>query len=673
METLNYLFSAVFDDPQEEFEAPMQAMTGRGASPPRTPHLVLMPISTEKTDPDAKEPDRRRVEADAVAREVAQLLRDETPVWDRDIKQVRPAQPSDVAILLRRLTNVHVFEQALESHGVVYRTPTGVGFFTRQEILDLTNLLGWLSEPDDNIALVGVLRSPLFMIDDQSLLSLRPGRGNLMHALATPPDAISEEVRPLCIRAAGVLKDLRDMVPYAGPEALLERALALTRFEASWAPLQGGDQALANIRKFAGLARTLSDRSLDEFVTYVCRRRDELQAREGQAVLDESAAVRLLTVHGAKGLEFPIVFVPDAHVEPRRSYESVRWRSEEGVSITLSPPIEEGGSRRRPGFYSYLMERDEAEEAAEHKRLFYVAATRAADLLYISGDEGQKSASWLDAALNTLKAVPLDGVEIRPPLPVDLQAVSRRGPPAMVSIPPESEEEDFMPPLVARPRVIPLRSSTPVTALQAPIQAHVYGHHSDGLGLVRGSLAHKAIEVWFTRGTRPALATLALTLDTSLNEQAEAQVIGEVDVMLDGLDTSPLAATLRDSATRAYFELPFSWDWQGAPVHGTIDLAYESGGRWHVLDFKTDDLRGRSLSDAADAYLPQLVLYASALEHATGQRPVTGLLFLRTGDIYTPTADDLDRALDATRKRVDAGDLLEPETPSALDEIAEPD
>ena len=69
---------------------------------------------------------------------------------------MRAAEPSDVAVLLRRLTNLHLFEQAMESRGVPYRTPTGAGFFTRQEILDLTNLLTWLAEPDDNIALVGV-------------------------------------------------------------------------------------------------------------------------------------------------------------------------------------------------------------------------------------------------------------------------------------------------------------------------------------------------------------------------------------------------------------------------------------------------------------------------------------------------------------------------------------
>ena len=123
-------------------------------------------------------------------------------------------------------------------------------------------------------------------------------------------------MRPRCGSADGFARPGRR---YRGRTLCWERALELTAFEAAWAPLQGGDQALANIRKFVELARTLADHSLDEFVTYVQRRRDELEAREGQAVLDDSYAVRLLTIHGAKGLEFPIVFVPEAHIVPHRS------------------------------------------------------------------------------------------------------------------------------------------------------------------------------------------------------------------------------------------------------------------------------------------------------------------------------------------------------------------
>ncbi len=649
VESFNILFEKVFEDPREEFEAPMQAMTGRGTDSPESPYLVLLPISDRTpADEKASDDDRRRVEADAVAAEVASLL-----------KRPRLTRASDVAILLRRLSNVHLFEQALESHGVPYRTVAGAGFFTRQEVLDLTNLLGWLAEPDDSIALAGALRSPLFMIDDPSLLALRSHDRSLLRALRDPPETIPEEVGRFCRRSAEVLQELRDGVPFMPPDALLERALALTGFEAAWAPLQGGDQALANIRKFVDLARQLADHSLDEFVTYVRRRRDELQAREGQAVLDQSDAVRLLTVHGAKGLQFPIVFVPEAHLSSRVTYDAVRWRTGEGISLTRARKVGSDEERRgRPGFYSYLLGQDEAEEAAEHKRLFYVAATRAADMLYITGDDRVRGDGWLETARSALGAAP-EGVEVRSPIPVDLEAIAGRPALQLVQVPSENEEEEFMAPLVARPPVIPLRSSTPVTSLKLEVPSHGYLRHGDGLGLVRGSLAHRAIEEWFKTGERPVLDELIRGMADGLGGQAVQGLVAEVDGMLDIFDDSPLADTLRDGDTRVHFELPFSWDWDGVPVHGTIDLAYETGGAWHVLDFKTDDLRGRSLADASEAYLPQLALYASALERAVGRSPASGLLFLRTGDVYAPPPTDLARALAATRGRIDRGGLLD--------------
>ena len=658
--SLNTLFEHVFADPREEFEAPMQAMTGRGDDAPQSPYLVLLPVSRQTPEGDKTgDDDRRRVEADAVAAEVASLLRRPATVWDRDEGGHRPARASDVAVLLRRLTNVHLFEQALESHEVPCRTVAGAGFFTRQEVLDLTNLLGWLAEPDDTIALAGALRSPLFTIDDQSLLALRSHGRNLLGALGDPPESLPPEVRQLCSHAAEVLQELRRGVAFLPADALLEKALALTGFEASWAPLQGGDQALANIRKFVDLARQLAGNSLDEFVTYVRRRRDELQAREGQAVLDQSDAVRLLTVHGAKGLQFPIVFVPEAHLPSRVSYDAVRWRTEEGISVTLQKEVEsDETSRRRPGFYSYLVERDKAEEAAEHKRLFYVAATRAADVLYISGDQANSGDTWLAAAQVALGGG-AEGAEIRSPIPVDLKAIAHRVPPRSVQVPPEDEEEDFTAPLAARPPVIPLRSSTPVTSLRLEEPSRGDFHHGDGLGLVRGSLAHDAIENWFRTGERPSLDELIGKVDSGLGEQAVRRVAAEVDGMLDTFDASPLAETLRDGDTRAWFELPFSWDWDGVPVHGTIDLAYETEGTWHVLDFKTDDLRGRPLAEAGQAYLPQLALYASALEKAVGGSPIPGLMFLRTGDLYLPPPADLGQALAATRGRIDHGDLVD--------------
>ena len=265
-------------------------------------------------------------------------------------------------------------------------TPSGTGVFTRQEVLDCGHLLGWLAEPHDDIALVGVLRSPFFVLADDTLLALRSTGRPLLRTLADPPAAISGDERTRCEHAGGVLGELRSAAGSASAETLLELALDRTAVEAAWVPIEGGEQARANIRKLVRIARTLAGHSLSEVVEYLEQRRDDLDAREGPAVLDRTDAVQLMTVHASKGLEFPIVFVPEAHLIARGSYAAVRWRRGDGVSATMARD-EDDETRPKPGFYAHLQRQDDREEAAEHRRLFYVAATRAADYLYVSGDD----------------------------------------------------------------------------------------------------------------------------------------------------------------------------------------------------------------------------------------------------------------------------------------------
>ena len=642
----------------------MQPMSGRGPAGGAGPHLTVMPVAKASAGSDGSaDANRRRVEADLVAREIGGLLGGGATVWDGSRRCERPATPRDVAVLMRRLANVHVFEQALEGHGVPYVTPAGAGFFTRQEVRDLTNLLAWLSEPDDHIALVGALRSPLFMIDDRSLLACHAADRNWTRVLAQPPDGVTGDARRRCTHAAAVLGELRDAAALEPPDAIVERALALTGFEAAWAPLRGGEQALANIRKLVTILRTLAGRSIDETVTYLRRRRDELVDREGLAVVDRTDAVRLLTIHGAKGLEFPIVFVPEAHVRSPETHDSIRWRVDDGIAVTLRADAASPDRRRRPGLYRHLLELDRGEEDAEYRRLLYVAATRAADRLYLSGDDGGRDRSWLAMCQETLRGMNASRVEIREPAPVDLDTIARAGPPAEVAMPPASDERTVDAPLVDRPAVIPLRASTPVTSLRPPSPPTGFAGHGDGLALVRGNLTHEAIRVWFTTGTRPDLTPLLGGLHPSAGDPAALRALAEVDEMLDRFDGSELAQVLRSSDTRAHFELPFGWYWDGAPVHGTIDLAYEHAGRWHLVDFKTDEVTRSRIKKAAAPYLGQIALYAAALQQAVGHAPAASLHFLRPGVTYLPKRDELSKALAAIRSRIDAGELLaEPET-----------
>ena len=655
---LNGLFGLVLGGAKEDYEAPMENMHGTGRDAPSLPSMVVMGISEKTPEGErASEYQKRRVEADAVAGEVSRLLLQGASVWDSKLGKTRKVAPADIAILLRRLSNVHLFEQALENRDVSYRTMSGPGFFRRQEVLDLANLVRWLAQPDDAIALVGLLRSPMFMIDDQTLLLLRSpsDRTDLLESLKYPPMEVAAEARRFCLRAFDVLSDLRKEAPYASAHILVEKALAQTGFEATWGALSGGEQALANIRKLVGMLRGLRGQSLDEAASYLRRRFEDTSAREGQAPLDELDAVRLMTIHGAKGLEFPVVFVPECDANRRNSYNYVQWRREEGISATLSVNVDEDNRRRRPGFYSYLVGQDKVEEEAEYKRLFYVAATRASDMLFLSGAASRRGQSWMSMAQDAVEAGAWPGVEVRPPVPVDLKAMAKRRRPTFVTPPKEAEEEKVTSPLVGRPAVVPMRSSTPVTALERHEGFFGFRRNGAGLGLARGRLAHQAIELWFTSGRRPSLKDMAHRLDDELSANDVDRLSREVNAMMDWLDGSPLAKILRRKDTVAYFEMPFSWDWDGMSVHGTIDLVYRAGQAWRVVDFKTDDVRGRPVEQSASRYLSQLALYREAVKRATGKTPEAALVFLRVGKVYTPPEDDLAAALAHVREGVEFG------------------
>ncbi len=651
--------------------AALPPMTGRPAAAPGDgPYVTLTPIASKAPDgSNTQTQDRRRVEADLVAGEIRSLIEEGRPVWDRREDRMRPARPGDIAILLRRFTNVHVFQQALDTHGIPAATPSGTGFFTRQEVLDCINLLRWLAEPQDDIALTGVLRSPFFALADDTLLALRE-RGRPQVALADPPEQVAGEERDRCTHASETLAELRRVAASLPADALLELALDRTAVEASWAPLAGGEQALANIRKLLRIVRTLAGQPLSEVVSYLEARRDDLDPREGPATLDRPDAVQLMTVHGAKGLEFPIVFVPEAHLSSTTAYEAVRW-SPEGISVTLER-AEDDETRPRPGFYAHLFLRDQSEDTEEHRRLFYVAATRAGDYLHLSGDQSGRG-GWLHAAVDAHEGGALRGIELREPLAPDAGSLAQRLPPPVLQPPTADDEQDYVPPLLARPPVIPLRASTPVTALRPPEANGYQPQRGDGLGGLRGTVVHRTIEV--SGGAPESLDADALTglvreqSERPLDDTTVQALAGEVKEMLDRFTRSPVAAALAERDVERWFELPFAWDWDGVPVHGSIDLLYRDAAGWHVIDFKSDRLDGTSAQEVGSRYAVQIGLYQRAIQTAVGEAVSAGLLFLRSGELERPEPATVEAALAEARERVDAGTPLDPVDIGYFDEL----
>jgi ATP-dependent helicase/nuclease subunit A len=318
--------------------------------------------------------DTVRGAADRVADEVVRVLSDAT-VRDRATGLARSARPADVAILFRSRDSHRDFESALDRRGVPTYVYKGLGFFDADEVQDAVAVLRYLAEPLSDLRAAALLRSRIVRLSDHAVARLRHG---LAAAVAGPEPP--REMALLDAEDRRVLELLRSIVPawladvdHATPAQLLDRVLRDT----AYAYERRGPrrvQARENLKKLRALIRRAQNRG---YAT-LSRIADHLErlalGDESNAAIDAVDAVSLMTVHAAKGLEFPIVFV----VNMGRGTGGVR------------PPIRvaQVGPDASVAIADYQSEADEdalAREREESKRLLYVALTRARERLYLSG------------------------------------------------------------------------------------------------------------------------------------------------------------------------------------------------------------------------------------------------------------------------------------------------
>ncbi|MBN1209578.1 MAG: UvrD-helicase domain-containing protein [Myxococcaceae bacterium] len=353
----------------------------------------------------------RGKDAEAVAMRLrAMLAPGATPcVTNEDGQRQRPARGGEVAILLRTFTHLEVYRQALIRHGVPHRVLRGRGFYGAQEVLDLASLLALLSDSDDTLALSAVLRSPLVGLSDASLfrlageegLRLERVRKTELSACELPP---RERIR--LERFLAALPALRRERDRLGVRALLQVALEVTGYREAMAGTPYAEQASANIDKLLALAGRRDERGTGGCTAFAreLRMLADADPTEAQADLLDAGdprAVQILTIHRAKGLEWPVVVVPA--LGGKRRVMSARAWFERTHGLALRPWLPDTLADFRSRRFERVKEELKARELAEYRRLLYVALTRARDMLILSGSaERGASDSWwhmLDAGL----------------------------------------------------------------------------------------------------------------------------------------------------------------------------------------------------------------------------------------------------------------------------------
>ncbi len=556
----------------------------------------------------------------------------------------------DFTLLFRSTSVFRFYLDALQRANIPYLAEGEKYFYHTPETVEFMALLSSIHNPLDRIALVGVLRSPVGSLNDRELFDLHKA------------DSLdySRSPRVLKEKLAGVFQALRTLHNDSRQMALgefLEKVLVETRFLWLASRSLQGDQAVANIQKILLLAKTWSDQeplSLGDFLARFRRYREE-EKEEGENPLSDltAPAVKVMTIHKAKGLEFPVVILPDLHRKSRAagfdppSFE-FDWRTgRQGLRVPGS---------RLTNSAMVLNELDAAKrEAAEEVRVFYVAMTRAKDqLTWVVSDD---AASGVYANfLSKLSPLPKPGVDawtssaLTVPVQnavVDLEKDSKRSAPSQVSKTAEpaiqkladlwSEREKAMVEAQASPLML---SPTHLMAEAEPEKRTWAEEEPEAVTLARdrarllGEVVHKVLEEWnFTAkhsGVKLGAAVMKAGRVFELNSEVaeDKALLAEAIEILEGFLTSPQATKLKTVKIIGR-EVPFVYSDERGTMHGFIDLLYEDESGLVVADYKTTKVKG-DLKKAAAKYDPQSVAYREAVSRVLKKPVRFEVFFLRS-------------------------------------------
>ncbi|MEB2285091.1 MAG: UvrD-helicase domain-containing protein [Myxococcales bacterium] len=481
---------------------------------------------------------------DAAAAFVAWLVRESGWTVSDSGGRRRPLEPRDVCMLFRRFKSfttdvTHAYVRALEARHLPHVLVGGTGFHAREEIEALRNVLAAIERPDDELAVFATLRGPFFALGDGALLAFHERFGTL-HPFRRVPDELPPALAEVA-EAMALLRDLhrgRNRRPLADTIA---RFLAATRAHAGVAIWPAGEQALANVMRLMDLARRAERQGITSFRAFVDRlaAADRVETGEAPILEEGTGGVRLMTVHRAKGLEFPVVLLADptakeAPGEPSRYTDAARGLC--ALRIAGCSPSE------------LLAHRDEERERdrEEAARILYVAATRARDLLVVPVIGDARHDGWL-AALHPV--VYPDESRRRRPESATAPACPRFGPDSVAerSERTPGREQSVAPgvhvPEVGDHRVVWWDPKTLTLGLEENVglrQQRLLQADEDGTTCERGVRAHAAWCAARTRvraeAGRPAVAVVTATA------WAAAQAAAGADG--DGPESEPSAASI---------------------------------------------------------------------------------------------------------------------------------
>jgi ATP-dependent helicase/nuclease subunit A len=546
-------------------------------------------------------------------------------------QESRPAEPGDFLILFRTKKLMDRYAQELELRGIPYEIAGGGAFSESEDLRDLLPLLESLVDPDDPVSLAATLRGPFIGVDDDALYRFHRAGGRF-HLFAPPPDETDVRI----LQAFDLLREAFELSRHLPPAAALARIAGLVGAIASGGARELGGTRAGNLLKAVSIARALSadGESFASVVRHLRQLSESSDTEEMSIRPGTVRAVRLMTLHRAKGLEAPIVFLAepggewDAPIdfcigrdtEPPQAWlrvlrpERGEWKSGEEVARPVGWADREVDERR---FHD-----------AERDRLLYVAATRAADLLVVSEGPNEGRSPWAKLARAITR--PLPALPERSPT-----APSTARPPDLAL-----ELGDFRRRNLSR-RNVASRDSyriAQVTRLAHDTSAAIPFRSRTGRGMSWGRVIHRLLEAAMKDESvdLPLLAANLLVEEGRPAEERNAAVDLVRAVICSPLWQRALAARRR--MTEVPFalltsskELGLSEGPAETVLQGAIDLAFEEDSGWMIVDYKSDTVAG-NLAELASFYSPQVEFYRRYWQRMTGRPTRAGLFFVQTGD-----------------------------------------
>lgn len=721
IEFVNHFFTEIFGTSDSPYDMEYQPSSFHRQCAEEECCVELMLLDESELKAEQKE--NREEEAVQIALRIQAMVQgQERLVFEprNDQGEVgRAVGYGDICILFQALTHIEIYEEALQRWHIPYVVVNGRGFFQRQEICDIINLLKLVDNRNREIEWVGVLRSPFVGLSDEELYWLT-NRGRRMSQAVNDREAwsgLSQSGQRSLERFLRIYEYARENRDRQALSALVTELLQESGYLALAMAHPQCDLVRANLEKFIGMVRIYeqdSYASLSGLIRHIDSL-EEREAREGMAVIPgQNERVKLMSIHQSKGLEFPVVVVPDTQrtlINPS-NFPAIVFDPDQGLGLRVRDPL--NGGNLATSIHASIWQEEKRKEIAERKRHLYVAATRARDYLILSGvaaemkprevDEARNWLEWLGIVFNVsgMASLPVtipygvDGehqilVRLRQPempLPEVATAVEE----VDLNLWEEMYQTAGIGPIQPRGKCgyyefsatalmtyeqcprwyfhryiqrIPVSIAKPLEEMKKPLgqvswddlfsmEGYVEADHSFEQAAERGTLIHFLFERLRTLDDLPMLVAKGIRQLGFTHLYADAAVKHLAEVVRPYMETFlRREEELRMSLQGEVVdrrEVAFNLILGDALIRGSIDRVLLTPNEVMIIDYKSNQVSQADFARLGAQYQLQMELYALALHQMTGRDELHCKLHFLIPDQYMEQRLDPDRWIAVQQK-----------------------